>query len=102
MNLQDLQVDGIYTFVVIGGIEMIAKVVTVNNDNIIVADPVTVMPSQGGVGLMPSLFTGKMHSNYRLNNNSISIIGETDESVKAKYIEATTGLKVPDKKVILG
>jgi hypothetical protein len=26
----------------------------------------------------------------------------TDESVKAKYVEATTGLVVPDKKLILG
>jgi hypothetical protein len=102
MNLQGLQVDEIYTFVLNSGVEMVAKVMAVNDTNILVSDPVSVMPSQGGVGLMPSLFTGKMHSNLTLNTNSVTLVGDTDESVKTKYIEATTGIKVPDKKMILG
>jgi hypothetical protein len=27
---------------------------------------------------------------------------ETEDSIKMKYIEATTGIKIPDKKLILG
>ena len=98
----EYKIDEIYTFMLHSGVEMVAKIVSVNNETITVVDPVSVMPSQGGVGLMPSLFTGKMHSNLTLNTNSVTLVGETDESVKSKYIEATTGIRVPDKKMILG
>jgi hypothetical protein len=48
------------------------------------------------------MFTVNPSSQVRLNTNSVSLVAETDETVKTKYIEATTGIKVPDKKVILG
>jgi hypothetical protein len=98
----DLQVDSIYTFKLNSGEELVAKVVNIDGDNIAIVDPVSIAPSQGGVGLIPSLFTNKMHSDVKLNTNNVVLIGTTDESVKTKYIEATTGIKVPDKKVILG
>ena len=84
------------------GEELVTKIVAVDGDNITIVDPVSIAPSQGGVGLIPSLFTNKMHSNVQLNTTNVVLIGDTDESVKTKYIEATTGLKVPDKKMIMG
>jgi hypothetical protein len=30
------------------------------------------------------------------------MVAQTADAVKAKYIEATTGLKIPEKKLILG
>jgi hypothetical protein len=51
---------------------------------------------------MPSMFTADTKENIRLNTNSIAIIAETEDAVKTKYIEATTGIKVPSKKLILG
>ena len=100
--MKNLVVGEIYTFMLNSGVEMVAKVVSVDGDNVTLVDPVSIAPSQGGVGLMPSLFTNKMHSEIELNSNSVALRGITDESVKTKYIEATTGIKVPDKKVILG
>jgi len=37
-----------------------------------------------------------------ININSVSLYALTEESVKFKYIEATTGIKIPEKKIILG
>jgi hypothetical protein len=38
-----------------------------------------------------------------LNTNSIAMYAETEDSIKMKYIEATTGIKIPEtKKIILG
>jgi len=37
-----------------------------------------------------------------LNMNNVTIFALTDSSVKTKYIEATTGIVMPDKKLILG
>ena len=98
----NLKVDSIYTFKLNSGEEVVAKVVADNGDTITITDPVSIAPTQQGMGLVPSLFTNKMHGNVTLNTKNVSLFGETDDSVKTKYIEATTGLKVPDKKVIMG
>jgi small nuclear ribonucleoprotein (snRNP)-like protein len=99
----ELKIDEIYTFKLNSGEELVGKVVQVDLPNILLQDPVSIGPApQGGLGLVPSMFTVNPHSKVRLNTQNVSLIGETDESVRAKYIEATTGLKVPEKKVILG
>ena len=66
------------------------------------SDPVSVAPGPQGIGLMPSLFTANPEGEVRINTHSIAICAETDESVKTKYIQATTGISVPDRKLILG
>jgi hypothetical protein len=54
------------------------------------------------MGLVPSIFTADPKGIFRLNTNSISVFAETEDAVKMKYLEATTGIKVPEKKLILG
>lgn len=100
----DLKVDETYTFKLNSGEELVAKLVEQeNNGFIVITNPVSVGPGPGGgLGLVPSLFTSNPRENVRLNTNSIALIATIDENVRSKYIEATTGLKVPDKKVILG
>ena len=54
------------------------------------------------MGLIPSLFTADPSAEIKLNTGSIALCAPTDDSVRMKYLEATTGIKVPDKKLILG
>ena len=99
----ELQLDTVYTFKLNSGEEVVGKVVKIDLPHVVLQDPVSIGPApQGGLGLVPSMFTVNPRSQVRLNTQNVSLVGETDESVKTKYIEATTGLKVPDKKVILG
>ena len=98
-----LEVGKVYTIKFNSGEEMIAKVHSeVTGNYINVSDPVSVAPSAQGVGLIPSLFTADPRQSVTINTNSIAIVAETDDTVKTKYIQATTGLAVPDKKLILG
>mgnify|MGYP006270833701 CR=1 FL=1 len=55
-----------------------------------------------GMQMIPSVFTANPKGSYRLNTSSIALYADTDDSVKMKYLEATTGIKVPEKKIILG
>jgi hypothetical protein len=48
------------------------------------------------------MFTADADEKVRLNIASVAIYALTDDSVKMKYIEATTGIQVPEKKLILG
>jgi len=99
----ELKVDEIYTFKLNSGEELIAKVLEIKDTHLVITEPVSIGPSpQGGLGLVPSLFTYNNREKVRLNTNSLALVAETDDNVKTKYIEATTGLQVPGKKVLLG
>lgn len=98
----EIQSNETYTFKLNSGEELVAKVVMSTDNYVLISNPVSVAPGPQGMGLMPSLFTNEQHGNVRLNTNSISLIANTEEAVKMKYIEATTGLQVPTKKMILG
>lgn len=93
----------VYTFKLNSGEELIAKVNSQPDHGFIeINTPVSVAPGPQGLGLVPSMFTADADETVRLNINSISIYALTDDSVKMKYIEATTGIKIPEKKLILG
>lgn len=99
----EIKADEIYTFKLNSGEEIVAKVLDVSDNFVTIIEPVSIGPSPGGgLGLVPSMFTYNNRGNVRLNTNTVCLFAETDENVRSKYIEATTGLKVPDKKVILG
>ena len=97
-----LQSGKVYTFKMNSGEEMIAKVERAGGDWIIITEPVSVAPGPQGLGLVPSMFTADVKEEIRLNTSNIALCAPTDDSVCMKYLEATTGIKVPDKKLILG
>lgn len=99
----DIKVDQVYSFKMNSGEEIIAKVKGVNLPTVTIINPVTVVGgANGGLGLVPSLFTAKQGTSITINTNSVALFGEVDENVQTKYIEATTGITIPDKKVLLG
>lgn len=92
----------VYTFKLNSGEELIAKVVGIGDDSVEIENPVSVAPGPQGMGLVPSLFTADPDKNPQLNNHSVSVYAPTEDGVRMKYLEATTGIKVPEKKLILG
>jgi hypothetical protein len=102
MKLSDIKNNAVYTFKLNSGEELIAKVTKVEQDAFVIEEPVSIAPGPKGMGLVPSMFTANPKSSVRLNTNSVALIAETEEQVRDKYREATTGISVPDKKLILG
>ena len=101
MNLQQY-LNQVITVKVNSGEEIIAKVINVDDTSITLSEPLSVAPGPQGIGLMPTMFTTEQGSNVVINRSSIAMVGITNDQVKAKYIEATTGLQVPSKKLIMG
>lgn len=97
-----IKVGETYTFKLTSGEEVLGKVTEVQDHYVLLKDPVSVAPGPQGLGLMQSMFTANPADPARLNINNVTIYALTDESVKAKYVEATSGIIVPDKKLILG
>jgi hypothetical protein len=102
VNTNLIQPGSIYTFKLNSGEELVARVVDTNQDTFAIDHPVSIAPGPQGMGLVPSMFTANMDEPVRLNINSVALVAETDQVVSAKYIEATTGISVPDKKIIMG
>jgi hypothetical protein len=98
----NIKVGETYTFKLTSGEEVVGKVTAIEDHLVSLQDPVSVAPGPQGLGLMQSMFTADPKDSARLNINNVTIFALTDASVKAKYIEATTGIVVPDKKLILG
>ena len=97
-----MQTGQVYTFKLNSGEEVIAKVVNVEDNYVSVETPVSVAPGPQGMGLIQSLFTADSDQKIQINMNCVAIHALTDDGVKMKYIEATTGIRVPDKKIIMG
>ena len=97
-----LDANQVYTFKLNSGEEMIAKVIQTNDNFVFIEEPVSIAPGPQGMGLVPSMFTADVKEAIKLNMNCVAIIGHTEDSVKMKYIEATTGIKVPEKKILVG
>ena len=92
----------VYTFKLNSGEELIAKVIQSGGEFIQIEEPVSIAPSQQGMQMIPSIFTADPKGEFRLNSNSVVMYAETDDNIKDKYLEATTGIKVPSKKIVLG
>ncbi len=92
----------VYTFKLNSGEELIAKVIQAGDEFIKIEEPVSIAPGQQGMQMIPSVFTANPKGEFKLNTTSIAMYAETDDNIKDKYLEATTGIKVPSKKIVLG
>lgn len=102
--MQHIKIDEIYTFKLTSGEEAVAKVLEIlENDWIMIGSPASiVMLQSGNPGMGPSLITQDITVSVALNTKNVVMCVLTDEAIRTKYIEATTGLTIPGKKVLLG
>jgi hypothetical protein len=98
----NINVNEVYSFKLSSGEELISKVLRVTDDYLYLSNPVSVAPGPNGIGLVPSMFTAENDEEVRLNTNTVTLVAQTEDNVKMKYLEALTGIKVPSKKLILG
>ena len=101
--MNHLEINEIYTFKLISGEEITAKIVNKFNNTIEVTQPISMVIGPQGLQMMPSLFSANVDKNVHINTASIGMAAETREDVRAKYIEATTGIVTqPTKQIITG
>lgn len=97
-----LETGEIFTLKLMSGEELIGRIVSQTDLTIEITEPVSVAPGPQGMALVPSLFTSERGKNVVVNRGAITMYCSTDDSIQAKYIEATTGITTPSKKIIMG
>jgi hypothetical protein len=97
-----IEINKIYTFKLITGEEIIAKVMDISDDSLLISQPISAVLGPQGLQLMPSLFSAKMDKNVRINTHSWAMVAEPREDVQNSYIQATTGIAPVTKQIITG
>lgn len=101
--MNHLKLNEIYTFKMVSGEEITAKLIHYLKDNGVfeVAQPISMVLGPQGLQMMPSLFSANQDKNVHINTATIAMAAETREDVRAKYLEATTGIVTPPAKQII-
>jgi len=97
-----LENDKVYTFKIANGDELIGKVIAQTDTEIVIHQPLTILPGPQGIQLLPSLFTTELTVDVTINKNNIVMMAETREQVCDSYIESTTGIKPIRKQILVG
>ena len=99
----NVEINRVYTFKLTNADEVVGKVVEITNEAYIVAQPLSAIPSEKGIQLIYTVFTGDPKENATLNKTAVAMICQTREEVGDHYLEATTGLKpVRKPSIIMG
>ena len=82
----------IVAFKLVNGDECVAKIVDTNLDEFVVNKPYTIIPSPKGVGMVPSLFTGKLENNVILHRSHVLMHSEAVKEIVDYYTKTTIGI----------
>ena len=95
--------DKVYTFKLTNADEVVAKVVAVTDQAYEVSQPLSAVPTEKGLQLIYTVFTGNPKETATINKTAVAMICQTREEVCDHYLEATTGLKpVRKPSIIMG
>jgi hypothetical protein len=98
-----VEVNQVYTFKLTNADEVVAKVVDINEDSYVLAQPLSAVPTEKGLQLIYTVFTGNPKENATINKTAVAMICQTRDEVSDHYLEATTGIKpVRNSKILMG
>jgi hypothetical protein len=97
-----LELNTVNTFKLSSGEELVGKVISIDGNTVQLEEPLSIAPTPKGMQLVPSVFTSDEDSPVSLNLSLVAMYCPTATPIKDKYLEATTGIQVPEKKLILG
>ena len=97
----NIEKDQVYTFKLTNADEIVGKVVSETDSSYIVSQPLSAVPTEKGIQLIFTVFTGNPKENVTINKTAIAMICQTRDEVSDHYLEATTGLKAIRKPSII-
>jgi hypothetical protein len=98
-----VELDKVYTFKLTNADEVVGKVVDITDDAYIVDHPLSAVPTEKGLQLIYTVFTGDPKETASINKTAVAMICQTRDEVGDHYLEATTGIKpVRKPSIIMG
>ena len=98
-----IEKDKVYTLKLTNADEIVGKIVSIEEDHYVVAQPLSAVPTEKGIQLIFTIFTADPKENITINKTAVAMICQTREEVGDHYLEATTGIKpVRNSKILMG
>jgi len=98
-----VEINKVYTLKLTNADEIVGKIIEINDDSYTVAQPLSAVPTEKGIQLIYTVFTGDPKENATINKTAVAMICQTREEVGDHYLEATTGIKsVRKPSIIMG
>ena len=97
----NIELDQVYTFKLTNADELVAKIVGISDNAYVVSQPFSAVPTEKGIQLVFTVFTGNPKENATINKTAVAMICQTREEVCDHYLEATTGIKAVRKPSII-
>ena len=98
-----VELNKVYTFKLTNADEIVGKIVDIGHDSYEVEQPLSAIPTEKGIQLIYTVFTGDPKEKATINKSAIAMICTTREEVCDHYLEATTGIKpVRNNKILMG
>jgi hypothetical protein len=88
-----LQENQIYSFKLLNGDELVAKLITDDMMQYIISKPLTCIFSPQGLGLTQWMITANMDNNFEIPKNVVLSIAKTRKEISDQYTMTTTGIK---------
>ena len=89
--------DDIISFKILNGDEIVAKLVSEDDDSFTVVKPMAIVPSPQGIALMSALFSVELGKHIRLDKKHVMLNGPTVDQIADHYREVTSGIQLPKK-----
>jgi len=83
----------IVSFKLVNGDEILARVLNSNNDSWTITKPLTVVPSEKGLGLVQSMLTMSLDDSVELQRSAVAMHTLTVAELGDHYILTTTGIQ---------
>lgn len=83
----------IVSFKLATGDEVVARIISTDQDSFEISKPCTVMPSPQGMGLIQSLFTADSDVNVTLQKTHVIMHAPSIDQMQKHYIKTTTGIE---------
>jgi hypothetical protein len=90
----------ILCFKILNGDEIVARLVEESTDKFTISRPCTVFPSNQGLGLVQSLFSGDINTNIVLSKTHVMMHSPVVKDIENHYIKTTTGIEPVSKGII--
>jgi hypothetical protein len=98
-----VELNKVYTLKLTNADEIVTKIIYEDAAFYTVSNPLSAVPTEKGIQLIFTIFTGNPSENMVINKTAVAMICETREEVSDHYFEATTGIKpVRNSKILLG
>lgn len=95
------EAEKIVSFKILNGDEIVARLVSDDEDSFTITTPLAIVPSQNGIVLMPALFSVEAGTNIKLDKKHVMLHGVTVDQLADHYREKTTGIQTVRKPGII-